>query len=288
MSSFRHDHRRVAGLSLHVVEAGDPAARPVVFLHGWPQSWAEWQQVMLHAAGGFRAIAIDLPGVGESTGLAADGSKRTLAAIVHELVAQLDLKDVTLVGHDVGGMITYAYLRQYQDLAGAVIIDVAIPGVDPWDAVIHNHYIWHFAFHAIPELPELLVQGHQREYVDYFFDVLSADPTRITPDARAASASAYASDSALTAGFDFYRAFPQDTKDNLHSAETETDTPMLYLRGAASRADLDQYAGGFRAAGITRLTTRLIADAGHFVADEQPADLWRAIDTFIKTPASEP
>jgi len=288
MSSFQHAHPQIAGLSLHVVEAGDPAARPVVFLHGWPQSWAEWQQVMLHGAAEFRAIAIDLPGIGESTDLAADGSKRTLAAIVHELVAQLDLKDVTLVGHDVGGMITYAYLRDYPDLARAVIIDVTIPGVDPWDAVIHNPYIWHFAFHAIPELPELLVQGHQRRYVDYFFDVLAADPARITSEARTVSASAYASDTALKAGFDFYRAFSQDAEDNLHSAKVETDTPVLYLRGADSRGDLDQYASGFHAAGITRLTTGLIPDAGHFVPDEQPASLWRTIDTFIKASAGQP
>lgn len=288
MSSFGHDHLQVSGVSLHVVEVGEPAGRPVVFLHGWPQSWIEWQQVMLHAAGEFRAIAIDLPGIGESSGPATDGSKHALAAVVHDLIAQLDLTDVTLVGHDVGGMITYAYLRQYQDLASAVIIDVAIPGVDPWDAVLHNPYIWHFAFHAIPGLPELLVQGHQRSYVDYFFDVLAADPARITPDARAASASAYASDSALTAGFDLYRAFPQDARDNLQSAASETNTPVLYLRGAGSRGDLDQYARGFHTAGLRRLTTGLIPDTGHFVPHEQPASLWRAIDTFIKTPLNEP
>jgi pimeloyl-ACP methyl ester carboxylesterase len=32
---------------------------------------------------------------------------------------------------------------------------------------------------------------------------------------------------------------------------------------------------------VTQLTTRLIADAGHFIPDEQPADLWQAVDEFI-------
>lgn len=67
MSIFRHDQLCVDGISLHVVEAGNPSARPIVFLHGWPQSWIEWQEVMTLAAGEFRAIAIDLPGIGEST-----------------------------------------------------------------------------------------------------------------------------------------------------------------------------------------------------------------------------
>jgi pimeloyl-ACP methyl ester carboxylesterase len=287
MSIFRHDQLWVDGISLHVVEAGNPSARPIVFLHGWPQSWIEWQEVMTLAAGEFRAIAIDLPGIGESTHPVTDSSKRALAGVAHSLVEQLDLRGVTLVGHDIGGMIAYANLRRYEDVAGVVIIDVVIPGLDPWDEVIRNPYIWHFAFHTIPRLPELLVQGHQAPYLDYFFDVLAVNPARITPDKRAAYARAYASDDALTAGFDLYRAFPQDTKDNLGSAGTEASTPVLYLRGAGSRGDLESYAQGLRSAGVTKLTASQIPAAGHFIPDERPTELWRAIHEFIATPITE-
>jgi pimeloyl-ACP methyl ester carboxylesterase len=242
---------------------------------------------MTLAAREFRAIAIDLPGIGESTPPVTGSSKRALAAIVHGLIEQLDLKGATLVGHDIGGMIAYAYLRRYKDVAGVVIIDVVIPGLDPWDEVIRNPYIWHFAFHTITRLPELLVQGHQAPYLDYFFDVLAVNPARITPYARAAYARAYASDDALTAGFDFYRAFPQDARDNLGVVGAETRTPVLYLRGAGSRGDLESYAQGLRSAGVTKLTARQIPDAGHFIPDEQPADLWRAIHEFIATPVNE-
>ena len=78
-------------------------------------------------------------------------------------------------------MIVYPYLRSFGDLARAVIMDVVIPGVPPWQEVVRNPYIWHLAFHSVPRLPELLVQGHQREYFDFFYDVLSADPAAITP-----------------------------------------------------------------------------------------------------------
>jgi pimeloyl-ACP methyl ester carboxylesterase len=287
MSIFRHGQLWVDGISLHVVEAGHPSTKPIVFLHGWPQSWIEWQEVMTLAAGEFRAIAIDLPGIGESTPPGTDGSKRALAAVTHDLIEQLGLKGATLVGHDIGGMIAYAYLRRYQDVAGVVIIDVVIPGLDPWDQVIHNPNIWHFAFHTIPRLPELLVQGHQAPYLDYFFDVLTVNPASITPDQRAAYAHAYASDDALTAGFDCYRAFPQDASDNLDGAGAETRTPVLYVRGAGSRGDLESYAQGLRSAGVTKLTARQIPDAGHFIPDEQPSDLWRAIHEFIAMPATE-
>ncbi|MGA2926757.1 MAG: epoxide hydrolase N-terminal domain-containing protein [Solirubrobacteraceae bacterium] len=40
------------GISLHVVEAGHPSASPIIFLHGWPQSWVEWHPLMVLTARG--------------------------------------------------------------------------------------------------------------------------------------------------------------------------------------------------------------------------------------------
>src|ERR1019366_7475235 len=142
--------------------------------------WHSWLQIMTMASRQVRAIAIDLPGIGESTGDPTDGSKRQLAAAVHGLVETMGLRNLTLVGQDVGGMVTYAYLRTFPDLRLAAIMDVVIPGIDPWEQVLANPYLWHFAFHSIPELPERLVQGHQGEYFDYFYDAISADPSKIT------------------------------------------------------------------------------------------------------------
>lgn len=59
-------------------------------------------------------------------------------------------------------------MRLY-DVARAVIMDTVVPGVAPWDQVLANPYVWHFGLHSIPALPELLVQGKQRQYFDYFW-----------------------------------------------------------------------------------------------------------------------
>ena len=276
-TDFRHSRVPSGDGSLHVVEAGDPHGRPYLFLHGWPQSWRTWEAVMGLAASEARAIAIDLPGVGESAGFADGGSKRQLAGRVHDLASALGLTNLTLVGHDAGGMIAYSYLRQYVDAAQVVIMDTVIPGVDPWQEVLRNPYIWHFALHAIPALPETLVQGRQAEYFDFFYDVLSADPSRITPQARAEYVSAYRSDAALTAGFDLYRAFAQDARDNAESSKAAVDTPLLYLRGEREGGNIATYAAGFRDAGVKHVTTALVPNAGHFTQEEAPADIWRLI-----------
>lgn len=271
----------MAGSSLHVAERGDPEAAPFLFLHGWPESWASWRQVMAIAARQVRAIAIDLPGIGESTGDPTDGSKRELAATVHGLVETMGLRDLTLVGQDVGGMVTYAYLRIFADLRRSVIMDVVIPSIDPWEQVLRNPYLWHFAFHSIPELPERLVQGHQGEYFDYFYNAISADPSKITAEDRAIYAQAYATDDALTAGFNLYRSFPQDAAANKEASnQAPVATPLLYLRGDKEGGQIDDYVDGLRSAGLTHVDSALVPNAGHFTQEEAPEQTWRLIAEF--------
>ncbi|WP_433473864.1 alpha/beta fold hydrolase [Spirillospora sp. CA-142024] len=289
-TDLRHSKVTIGELALHVVESGPPEGRPFLFLHGWPESWRTWLDVMDAAGAGrpdARIIAIDLPGIGGSAGGAGGGSKLRLAETIHALVRHLDLTGVTLVGHDAGGMAAYSYLRRFDDAERVVIMNTVIPGVDPWNEVLRNPYIWHFGLHAVPDLPEALVQGRQAEYFDYFYDVLSADPSRISAASRAAHAAAYGSDAALTAGFDLYREFPQDALDNSAFAEAgAVDIPLLYVRGDREGGDIDAYARGFHDAGVKNLTTATVADAGHFAQEEQPAEVWRIIHDFAYTFAS--
>jgi pimeloyl-ACP methyl ester carboxylesterase len=210
-----------------------------------------------------------------------DGSKRQLAATVHGLIDTMDLHNVTLVGQDVGRMVTYAYLRTFSDLRRAVIMDVVIPGIDPWEQVLRNPYLWHFAFHSIPELPEKLVQGHQGEYFDYFYDAISADPSKITAEARAVYAQAYATNSALTAGFNWYRTVPQDAAANKEAnSQAPMATRLLYLRGEKEGGHLVDYLDGLRSAGMTHVDHAVVPNAGHFTQEESPEDTWRLIADF--------
>ena len=64
--SFRHTHVDLDGSLIHVIEAGTTGGPAFLFLHGWPESWHAWRAVMQLAAPHARAVAIDLPGIGES------------------------------------------------------------------------------------------------------------------------------------------------------------------------------------------------------------------------------
>lgn len=266
--------------SVGVVEAGDPAARDVVLLHGWPQTARSWADVMTTGAGQAHLVAVDLPGVASSTGAHSDGTTADLAAAVHEVVDELGLDDPVVVGHDLGGMVTYAYLRAFTP-SSAAILDVVIPGVEPWTAVHANPYIWHFRFHAVADLPETLVAGRERAYFDWFFDTLSPDPTTITDDARSVHADGYATPSALRAGFDWYRAFDRDAEHHTGLAGRPCPTTLLYLRGEHERGDITAYVEGFLAAGVADARGAVIPGAGHFAPDDAPGAVWEQLATLL-------
>jgi pimeloyl-ACP methyl ester carboxylesterase len=283
MIELQHEQVTIDGASLHVVTAGPPDAPALVLLHGWPESWATWRELIALAGPEYRAVAIDLPGIGGSGRGSASGAKLGIARMVHGLVTAMGLTGVTLVGHDIGGMVTYAYLREFPDLPRAVIMDVPLPGVDPWDEFVRSPFLWHFALHAVPRLPELLVEGRQPGYFGYFYDLLSATRGIPARDVRAEQVSAYATPDALTAGFDWYRAFGEDVTSNRAAASgPQVTTPLLYLRGGAERGGpIDDYADGLRRAGVADVRPVVIEGAGHFPHEEAAAATWRAIRGFV-------
>ena len=272
----------VGGASIHAVTAGPADAPALLLLHGWPESWATWRELIPLAAPDHRVVAIDLPGIGGSRGRAPDG-KADIARLVHEVAGALGLADLTLVGHDIGGMVTYAYLRQFPGLPRAVILDVPIPGVDPWDEFVRAPFLWHFALHAVPGLPERLVTGRVPDYFGYFYDLLSATDAVPVPAVREEQAAAYATPEALTTGFGWYRAFAQDMADNQAAAAgPPTSTPLLYLRGGHERGGpIAGYADGLRRAGVADVRPAVIDGAAHYSHEENPAATWRAIAEFI-------
>ena len=279
VSGICHRHEEIDGATIHVAEAGDPAApASMLFLHGWPESWIAFEAVMGLLQDDLHVVALDLPGIGGSTTPPASGGKRALAQCVHGVVERLGLFGATLVGHDVGGMIAYAFLRRFPDaVSNVVIMNTAIPGIEPWDEVVANPHIWHFAFHAVPELPEMLVSGHEAAYFGYFQRALSAGPQGA--DARGQlHAQAYARRSALQSGFDWYRGLEQDARDNQDDFGSAIDTPVLYLRGGEEKGiALDRYVDGLRAAGLSEVRGGLVPGSGHFAPEEQPRVLADAL-----------
>lgn len=282
-------HRQVdaGGLSIHVAEAGAGLGPPVLCLHGWPEDASVYEPVMADLGRDAHVLALDLPAIGGSRGAPAGYDKRALAGVVRRVIGAIGLKHVTLVGHDVGGMIAYAYLRAFPGELGRVtILNVVIPGVDPWSEVIRNPKMFHFAFHATPGLPELLVTGHEAAYFDFFFETI-AGPKGVPAALRARHVEAYLRPEALRGGFELYRGFKDDERFNASFAGQPVETPVLCLRGDRDYGEMEDYLDGFRRAGLRNVAGQTIAQCGHFALEEQPQAVAQAIRQFVGREAAE-
>jgi pimeloyl-ACP methyl ester carboxylesterase len=271
------------GLTLAFRKAGDSAKPCYVLLHGWPQTSFAWQGV-LSDFGDQYALAFDLPGVGDSRGAPASAAKTELARIILNAAEAAGGRAIIIAGYDVGGMIAFAAARDHgARIKGAIIMNTIIPGIDPWDKVLADSRIFHFALHNVPNLPETLVTGRERAYFDFFYDIMAADPKNLTEAAREIYAAGYKRPEALKAGFDWYRAMAKDAEHN--AKRTRIDTPILYLRGDAGPAStkLEDYERGLRQAGVEHIETGTLPHSGEYAPEEAPQELIAALRRFRRS-----
>ena len=113
--------------TLHYVRGGEGST--VVLIHGFPQDWFEYHAIMPRLARHFTVVAVDLRGVGGSAATPCGYDAANMAQDIHELISQLKLEPVYLVGHDIGGMVTFAFMRRFPEATrGAMILDAPIQG----------------------------------------------------------------------------------------------------------------------------------------------------------------
>ncbi|WP_320781113.1 alpha/beta hydrolase [Streptomyces sp. CRN 30] len=106
------------------------SGRPVVFIHGWPLNGDAWQdQLKAVADAGFRGIAHDRRGHGRSTPVYAGYDFDTFADDLSDLIEGLDLHDVTLVAHSMGGGELARYIGRHGTgrIHSAVLLSAVTP-----------------------------------------------------------------------------------------------------------------------------------------------------------------
>ena len=222
---------------------------------------------MQHSNKRFTIVAVDLRGIGGSIATPSGFDAANLAEDLHQLAAALKLEHLYIVGHDIGGMVTYAFVRRYpQFTRGAMILDVPIPGIEGWDEVQGDPRVWHVRFMQVPGLAEKLVTGRSADFLGYFFENFG----RFTPSDQAHYVKAYTSPAQLHAAFEIYRAFPANAQFN--AAQSEPNNVPLFL-GAGEKSPfaklLPKIANGLRANGCTQVETGLIPGAMHYVCEDQ-------------------
>ncbi len=103
LAGVRHEYLDAGGLRMHVVLAGPEDAPAIVLVHGWPQNWWAWRNVIPALAERFRVIAPDLRGHGWSEAPWNGYEKEQLATDVLAVLDTLGIASASWIGHDWGG-----------------------------------------------------------------------------------------------------------------------------------------------------------------------------------------
>ncbi|MEV6554532.1 alpha/beta hydrolase [Nocardia sp. NPDC051756] len=272
-NTFKHEFADIDGVRMHYVKGG--TGTPVVLIHGWPQTWFGWWPIMPALAEQHTVYAVDLPGLGDSTGSPTGYDKATLARYVHTLIAdRLGLRDARVIGHDFGAAVAFQYAAQFPaDTARLGYLDLPLPG-PAIDAATYRTLSWHIAFHAQRRVPEAVVGDDVREYLALFYPQVAyggtafggtSDRSPFTDAEITEYARTYGRPEALTGGFNLYRTLDKDVTDTI--AATPTSVPTLVMAAQGQVAAIQATAAP-RMTNIVRAVD--VPHAGHWLAEENP------------------
>jgi pimeloyl-ACP methyl ester carboxylesterase len=265
---WTHHTTVVNGFRMHYVVAG--SGYPLVFLHGWPQTWFEWRKVIPPLAEHFTVLAPDLRGLGDSGRPLTGYDKRTLASDVYELVRLLGFSQIGLVGHDWGGLVAYFLAYDHPEMVERLMILDMIPGLARKGEKIDLRFaqrLWHVFFHGgMPDLAERLVSGKVETYLTHFYRLFSYNPALFTAEEVAEFVRAYSQPGALRAGFQYYRAGLEEDIEAMSTCTNKLAMPVLAWGGELGLGSIDTIwktvADNVQGGEVKR--------CGHFMAEEQP------------------
>jgi pimeloyl-ACP methyl ester carboxylesterase len=260
------EHRWVdaAGLRVHAAVAGPVDGPPVVLLHGWPQHWYMWRPVLAAlAAGGHRAIALDLRGHGWTDAPPSGYDKEQLAADVLAAVDALGHEQFALAGHDWGGWVTQLLATGHPDR----VTRVAILNIAPiWGDVRRTlPRAWRFAHVGLNATPVL---GRRWQQTPLMEKALLGVP----PEDRPVFAARFRDPARAAGGAALYRAFlTQELPALLRGRydDRRLTQPTLVLHGEDDPVIRPALLETFRAH-ADDLKIELVPRTGHFVVDERP------------------
>lgn len=249
--------------SIAYIDKGE--GKPIVLLHGFCGSSSYWEHVIPALAEHCRVIAPDFPGHGQSDPLKVSSTIENIAEQVKDLLDQLNLQEVTMFGHSLGGYITLAFAEKYGDQVNgySLIHSTAFP--DSEEAKkgrlaniekVNRSGIFSLIDGLIPKL--FSPENQNENYVGTAMEIGYSTTAEGAIDALNAM---------------------KDRPDRNRVLET-SEVPILLIAG-----EKDQIIPSEKTFSVSKANIKhsLIKDSGHMSMYENPMDLISEIQGFLST-----
>jgi len=267
------------GADIYVRWAGSGPV--VVLVHGYAENSDSWAPLAADLMKDHTVVVPDLRGIGRSSKPEGGYDKKTQAKDLRAVVTTLGFDNTSVVAHDIGNMVAYAYAAMYPDkVSRLVVMDAPIPGIEPWNTILLNPGVWHFNFHG-PDA-ERLVAGRERIYFDRIWNDFTGDPSKPDVATRNFFTATYAQPGGMRAGFAQFTAFSQDAADNRVFERVKLTMPVLAVGGEKSFGPVQAVIMRHVAINVHEA---VVPNSGHWLMEESPAYTVSLVRKFLDSPA---
>ncbi len=274
---YRSRNTVIQNLRIHFLEWGDPAAPPLLLVHGGNQSAHSWDLVSLHLADRFHVYALDQRGHGDSEWARdADYAVDTLAADLRAFIVQQGMLNPIIIAHSLGGLATITLTLQSPSLPRAlVIVDTGPETSQSGSQTVRNFITANAEFDSIDQFVDRVTTydpyrsaEHVQRTVRYNL-VARADGRYIAKSDR------------MLHDSDFMRRLPIGARDFTLDNVTAITCPTLVVRGGESEI-LEPDAAERFAAALPDGALVTVPHCGHNVHSQNTLAFLAAVREFLE------
>jgi pimeloyl-ACP methyl ester carboxylesterase len=255
----------------------------VLLISGFPQTRRSWNRLIPLLSTKFQTIPADLPSFGDSGFLSAPATTENVGRVFHEFALSLGAP-LHVVAHDFGAWCAYSWVLLFPgDFKSLTLVEAGIPGVTLLNEVELSDFKrkWNFIFQMLPDLPAELTKGKEDIYVGWWFKNKVHTPGAVPPRDVAAYVAAYAREGRMDAAFDYCRKIVDDMEFNKRQFKDKLPIRLLAVGGQYSIPTMGESLQPY----FQDVTSLVVPDAGHFVPEEQPEALAKALLSFLSAAA---
>jgi pimeloyl-ACP methyl ester carboxylesterase len=271
------DHKFVdlgGGVTIHVADAGPVDGPPVMLVHGFPENWWEWHELIGPlAADGYRVLCPDLRGAGWSSAPDSRYLKNEMADDLAAVLDRLGIGPVKLVAHDWGGPVAFIMmLRHPAKVTGFFGANTAAPYVQRDLAQLRN--LWRFWYQipmALPVIGPRIIGDRKARFLRFLGSWVGGG-FQLPDDDIALYIDCMRQPGHAVAGSRWYRSF--QTTESLRWMRGEfddghVDVPVRWLTGTQDPVITPDLLDGY-AKHISDFEVELVDDVGHWIVEQRP------------------